>query len=176
MSVFIPPIHPAAMPALRAWQALRRQCSEETLPEPLARMLVETTPVPVVPGDDRGFLAVGGFDILDLARSIGAAPRVQVLDPEKEDLDHIAWATVLRVLIMTLERDVGLAVMVEAVNNNMPPDLVRRLFGRKRLSAPILARICRVSARTIKSQQEAMRKRDPKKAESILTLLRKARS
>lgn len=162
---------PCVASALAAWRALRLQSSADSVPVTIARLLVSATPVPVlVDGADKP-TPVGGFDIIDLARSIGIPPWYWIVDPDIDDVESIAWASVLRVLIMSADRQVGLAAFADAVNHHMPTEMRRALFGRKRQSSSLVAEIARSSQRAIKSQREALRRQDPAAAPSILSML-----
>ena len=165
--------HPEARAALLAWRALRFQCALEELPLPIARFLLETTPVPVIRGKDGGFLFIGGFEIMELAESIGIMPCTCEVNPGPGGIERFSWSSVVRPLVVSIEREVGHAVFADVVNARMPPKLVRSLFRRKRLSATVLKRICRLSCRTIKSQRENRKRNDPAKAPPILSLLLK---
>ena len=154
---------------------LRRQCVFENFREELAKLLLDTVPVPVARGDDGGQFAIGNFDILELAEVFDIPPRTYVVDAGVEEIERIAWASVMRALVMSLDRDVGYAVFADAINNELPTDWIRRLFGGKRLSATILARICRLSPRAVKSEREALLRHDPAKAAPILSLLQRGR-
>lgn len=163
--------NPCIASALAAWRALRLQSSADSVPAPIAQLLILTTPVPVLVDEADKPTPVGGFDIVDLAQSIGVQPRYWIVDPATDDVESIAWASVLRVLIMSVDRQVGLAAFADAVNHHMPTEMRRALFGHKRLSSPLVGEIFRSSQRAIKSQREALRRQDPAAAPSILSML-----
>ena len=149
--------HSSALRAWQCWRSLSRQFSPQNLPLETIMLLQELEPLHVVGSpNNKKYSFFSGFSsaVFINNKSIQKATLCIHKRLLHEEIERLAWGSVLKVMLFDLDRNIGLGSMYESINQHMPEGLCREFFGRKTLSRPRLAELSGASETALRWQGE----------------------
>lgn len=154
-------IHDSARPAANFWQGVRRQCRLDHIDKDMIMYMQMIDPLHATKLSAKHCEVFSGFHMLTVAEQVNLETINIVLHKNltDEDIEKLAWSSVLRSLTFSLENKTGLGSFVEQINYFMRPKLIRKVFGRSHLSFKKMSDTANVTERAIRWQCELLAKR-----------------
>jgi hypothetical protein len=69
-----------------------------------------------------------------------------------ENIQEYAWSYILKLLIFNLDHETGLGSIYNSINQHMPKNIIKSLFGRHSLSKRQIAEFCNAKETTVRCQ------------------------
>ncbi|MFK5891795.1 MAG: hypothetical protein QM504_01080 [Pseudomonadota bacterium] len=167
--------HPSALRAWQCWRNLNRQFSPQNLSPEAIKLLQDLEPLHVVGNlHNEKYSFFSGFSSAVFINNTSVKKATFCVHKRllQEEIERLAWASVLKTMLFDLDRKVGLGSMHDVINQHMPAGLCREFFGRKILSQPRLAELSGVPVSALRWQAK-QRKTPNNSNESILSRILK---